>query len=173
MPRTPAPPDDDFRPREHPFDDEIAFQHKEWKVERVGWSLLLTLVLLAGMGLFAEGLLSERTETSADGALQLEYPRFMRKGARSTMQITLQGQPRASLQVTLEAPFLHAHNVEIIQPYPPISSSEQGGLRLTVLADQAGRASIHLTVRAERVGPTHLGVRFGEHHFWLWQFIYP
>lgn len=173
MSRSPATPDDDFRPREHPVEDDIAFQRKAWKVERVGWAVLLLLVILSVLGLFSDGPLSDRRVSTADGALQVEYPRFLRKGARSSMRITLQGAPQASLQVTLEAPFLHAYNVEIIQPHPPLARSERGGLQLTVPADQAGQATVHLTVRAERVGPTHLGIRFDGHHLALWQFIYP
>ena len=173
MSRSPATPDDDFRPREHPVEDDIAFQRKAWKVERVGWAMLLLLVILTLLGLFSDGPLSDRRVSTADGALQVEYPRFLRKGARSSMRITLQGAPQASLQVTLEAPFLHAHNVEIIQPHPPLARSDRGGLQLTLAADHTGKASVHLTVRAERVGSTNLGIRTDGHQLTLWQFIYP
>ena len=47
MPRSPEAPEDDFRPRDHPVEDDIAFQRKAWKVERVGWACLLVLVVPA------------------------------------------------------------------------------------------------------------------------------
>ncbi|KHL70051.1 MULTISPECIES: hypothetical protein [Pseudomonas] len=173
MPRSPEAPEDDFRPRDHPVEDDIAFQRKAWKVERVGWACLLVLVVLALLGLFSNGPLSDRRLTTPDGTLQVDDQRFLRQGGRSPLRLALQGEPGATLQVVLEAPFLDTHRIEALEPHPLESGSAQGGLRLAVRADRDGRATLHFSLRPDRTGATHLTIRFGEHRLRLWQFIYP
>lgn len=102
MPRSPEAPEDDFRPRDHPVEDDIAFQRKAWKVERVGWACLLVLVVFALLGLFSNGPLSDRRLTTPDGTLQVDDQRFLRQGGRSPLRLALQGEPGATLQVVLE-----------------------------------------------------------------------
>ncbi|HLV16596.1 MAG TPA: hypothetical protein VKY70_03940 [Pseudomonas sp.] len=169
----PAVDHEDFRPREHPIDDDITFQRKVWRMERIGWGLLLLLVLLTALGLFSEGPLSDRRAVSADGSLEVRYPRFLRRGSRSSLEISLHGLPGAALEVVLAPPFLTTHVVETLQPLPLQSSSDQGGLKLVVVADQAGRAKVHFVLRPDRAGSTRLHIRHGSQSLRLWQYIYP
>jgi hypothetical protein len=173
MPRSPATPDDDFRPRDYPVEDDIAFQRKLWRVERVGWGMLVILVLLTLLGLFSKGPLSTHQQMSADGHLQLDYQRFLRQGASSSMIVTLQGEPGALLEMVLEAPFFVTYRIDAIHPQPLEAFSEHAGLKLRVRADRDGRASVHFTLRPEEIGTVHHRLRFDSRELKFWQLIYP
>jgi hypothetical protein len=164
---------DDFRPRDYPVEDDIAFQRKLWKLERVGWLLLLGLMVLALLGLFSRGPLSTQQRLTADEALQLHYQRFQRQDASDTLQVTLRGAPGEIRHLLLEAPFFDTYNIETIQPQPLAAASEHGGLKLTVRLDPGGQASVHFGLRPQQIGPVHHRVRAGNQQLTFWQFIYP
>jgi hypothetical protein len=164
---------DDFRSRDYPVDDNIAFQRKLWKLERVGWLLLLGLMVFALLGLFSRGPLSTQQRMTADEALQLHYQRFQRQDASDTLRVTLRGAPGETQHLLLEAPFFDTHNIETIQPQPLAAASEYGGLKLTVRLDPEGQASVHFGLRPQRIGPVHHRVRVGNQQLTFWQFIYP
>ncbi|HEV2128712.1 MAG TPA: hypothetical protein VGR22_08850, partial [Thermomicrobiales bacterium] len=72
-------------------DEDIEFQEREWKVQRVGWALMLVVIVLALVGLFGTGPLSAVEREADDGTLVLEYQRFVRHGGRTTFSIAAAG----------------------------------------------------------------------------------
>ena len=84
---------------------DLPFQRRTWLVQRVGWGVVLLLLLAAAAGLLGRGPLSEKTARSADGALGVRYGRFVRHRAPTTVQLQLapdvadQGQVRLWLDL--------------------------------------------------------------------------
>lgn len=146
---------DDHRSRQFPVGEDMVFQHKVWRFERVGWYVLVLLVILTLLGLFSRGPLSSRELHSSDGSLSVEYEAFHRNGSSNAMVIRLKGQPNAVLEIALEGDWLEGFEVQALQP-PPLRSAAAGqGMRLWVQADERGQASLHLSLLGEGFGTYH------------------
>jgi len=60
------------------INEDMEFQRRSWIVQRVGWLVFALVILLAALGLFGDGILSDAKAGQEEGALWLEYPRFKR-----------------------------------------------------------------------------------------------
>lgn len=164
---------DEFASRNYPINDEIAFQRKSWRFERIGWFVLIVIVLLTLLGLFSKGPLSTGHASTADGALQVEYQRFQRHGAHTRLIITAQVAPSGSAFVQFSPQLLDAFTVESIHPEPQTTTSQQGGLRVESRADAQGTVKLYLALRPEGLGNVQQSVRLNEQTVQFSQFIYP
>lgn len=163
---------DEFRSRSHPIEEDIDFQRKVWRFERIGWALLLLLTVATLLGLFSEGLISDRTENA--GALHAEYGRFERNGAATRVVLSTRGRAGTGLEFIVGSAFMAAHDIEGIQPPPrEAGTSEGGGLRLVIDADASGVATAHLTVRPNSTRLVRSEFRSGPHRLPITQLIYP
>ena len=66
------------QPQDIDLDQDIDFQQRSWKVQRVGWGLMVLFVLAGLSGLLGTGPLSNVTDGDEGGPLWLEYQRFGR-----------------------------------------------------------------------------------------------
>ncbi len=164
----------DLHSRNYPVDEDMVLQRKVWRFERLGWYGLVVLIGLTLAGLFSKGPLSSAEVRSADGQLRVEYQRFLRNGASAELIVHLQGKPRAPIEVELSGQLLRGFEVEMLQPQPLKASAAGDGVRLWVLSDGAGQASVHLTARSQGVGSfaTRVSLPSGT-ALDLSQFIYP
>lgn len=158
--------------RSGPVEEDMPLQLRVWRIERAGWYALLLLVMLALLGLFSKGPLSDATVTGALCRLQVDYQRFARGGATSQLVLTLREAPPQS-QIFISSELLEGYSIESIHPAPVASSNgEQGGLRLTV-ATELGAARLSLILRAKGVGRFDSWIGAGGERVELSQFIYP
>lgn len=67
--------------------EDLAFQVRSWRVQRIGWLVGLLLLGLAFAGLFGRGLLSTARSASADGGIEVTYQMFARHGAPSQIDV--------------------------------------------------------------------------------------
>lgn len=102
--------------RSHPFDEDMAIQRVQWKFERVAWAILGLFVLLSLMGLFAEGPVGRTTATDRSGRMLVEYPRFLRHGAATRMEVRVTPAGSENFAITLDRDFIRAFTVDAEQP---------------------------------------------------------
>ena len=165
---------DDHRSRQFPVREDMAFQHRVWRFERVGWYVLVLLVILTLLGLFSRGPLSSRELHNRDGSLGVEYEAFHRNGSSNPMIIRLKGQPNAVLEVELGGDWLEGFEVQTLQPTPVRSAGAGQGMTLWVQADERGQASLHLSLLADGLGTYHSRIAvFGGATISFNQFIFP
>ncbi|CAN7169907.1 hypothetical protein LJR232_000236 [Aquipseudomonas alcaligenes] len=165
---------EDLRDREHPVHECMRVQRHLWMLERIGAWLLLLIVLLTLLGLFSKGLLSSVEAMSPQGQLHVDYERFLRNGATSTLVIDLKGQPGETLDLKLEGEMLEGSTIESIHPQPVSGATHRGtGLSLQLRPDAQGHARIHLGLRADGVGLYDSRVIGNGESVDLTQFIYP
>lgn len=165
---------DDHRSRQFPVREDMAFQNKVWRFERVGWYVLVLLVILTLLGLFSRGPLSSRELQSRDGSLGVEYEAFHRNGSTNAMVIRLKGQPNAVLEVELGGDWLEGFEVQALQPAPIHSAGAGQGMTLRVQADERGQASLHLSLLGEGLGTYHSRIAIsGGAAVSFNQFIFP
>ena len=66
--------------------EDLEFQRKWWRFERIIWALFLVILLCDVMGLFGRGWLAKGV--AATPALKLDYERVERAGTPSVMTLT-------------------------------------------------------------------------------------
>ena len=69
------------------IDEDLEFQRRSWKAQRVGWMVMGLVALTALLGLFGSGPLSSATAGDAGSPLRVEYERFARHAAPSLLRI--------------------------------------------------------------------------------------
>lgn len=165
---------DDFSDRDYPVREDMRLQLHMWRLERVGWWLLILLVILSLLGLFSGGVLSKARAQNAEGDVAVEYQRFERRGAQSALSLQIKAGGDGRAVVELDGDFLDGFRVEHIHPLPLESHSHGNGVRWVFRPDAEGIARVHLTLRPEGLGfvrntlatPGSAPMRFS-------QFIYP
>lgn len=166
--------DDELVSRHHPVEEDMRMQQRVWRFERVGWYVLVVIVLLALAGLFGNGPLSDAQVVSDDGRVQVEYQRLSRSGTTDNLRIMVRGKPGEPVVVVLGGSLLREASIETMQPEPQVSRSHGQSLQLQLGTSEDGVATLYLTLRSEYVGRLEGVVRAGPRsavHFAT--FLYP
>jgi hypothetical protein len=164
----------DMRSREHPIREDMAYQLKVWRFERVGWYVLVLVVLMGLVGVFSRGLLSSRDVRSEDGKVRVEYEMFHRNGSTNSMKITLSSTSDSQVELELAGQLLEGFSVETLQPEPLRSRSSSHGIRLWLQTDLDGQATLYITLRGDGLGFFRSRIASpGTNGVNLEQFIFP
>lgn len=164
----------DLRSREHPIREDMTYQLKVWRFERVGWYVLVLVVLMGLLGVFSRGLLSSRDVRSEDGKVRVEYEMFHRNGSTNSMRITLSSTPNSPVELELAGHLLEGFSIETLQPEPLRSRSSAQGIRLWLLTDLDGQATLYITLRGDGLGFYRSQISSpGINGIKLVQFIFP
>jgi hypothetical protein len=127
--------------------ENIEFQRKWWRFERVIWIFFLCVLVCDLLGLFGRGWLAKSKRSSSDLALTVDYERVERAGTPSIM--TLHFSPAAvrdgSIRLFLSESVIKGLGAQRISPQPIISTLSEGGTKYTLSAGSAPAvAEIHL-----------------------------
>ena len=97
-----------------------VFRRRVWQAQRVAWALMALFLLGALVGLLGSGPLSPTSVTSADGAVRVEYERFLRRDTRTTLRVHLRpaNGEASTLALWLARPYLEAMKVDSVLPSP-------------------------------------------------------
>jgi len=155
--------------------DDISFQEKTWRVQRVGWIVMALLVAAGLAGVFARGPLS-RAEAQGAG-LRIEYERFERYQAPSEIRVRL--TPEAvvdgSVALMLDGDYAGRVPVERIDPEPERSAPTAGGhVHYFPVPRDARPGTVTFQIRPQRVGLVHgrIGIA-GAAPISFTQFVWP
>jgi hypothetical protein len=153
------------------FESELIFHEREWRIQRVGWALLVVFLAFALGGLFGNGPLSR---AHADGAAgRVEYERFVRYGLTTDLVITPTGSAHGVNRIEIDADYLEAFRVEHITPEP--AAVRLSGPRIVYeFASAAPGASISFHIRPQRLWRHTSAVSIdGSAPFEISQLTYP
>lgn len=99
------------------IEEDLAFQQKDWRVQRVGWAGF-ALVILAGLaGLLGSGPLSN-ARTGGGDAPEVQYQRFVRHGAQADLTIRTVAASAEPLRVAISRAYLAAVHLQQVLPTP-------------------------------------------------------
>ena len=133
--------------------DDISFQERTWRVQRVGWVVMALLVAAALAGAFAWGPLS-RAEAQGEG-LRIEYERFERYQAPSEIRVRLTAESVADggVVLVLDGNYTERVPLERVDPEPERSAPTVGGhvLYFPVPRDTPP-GTVLFQIRPQRVG---------------------
>jgi hypothetical protein len=134
--------------RDLDIDEDLNFQNKEWHVQRVGTWLLFAVVLGAALGLTGMGgPLSKGEAGRRDEPVFVEFERFVRRGATSTIVLHLHSAPGA-VSFWVSAPYLAHVRIDSVAPRPERVAVEQGRHVYTI---QSGSSDVAITLVMEHL----------------------
>ncbi len=144
---------DEYRSRSFPVNEEMRFQFFAWKAQTAGIALLFIFILLACLGLFSQGVLSDKTVQTADGRLTISYDRFARNTTDTRFVIHVNLAKDNVLRVNLGGDFLQNYTISSVQPPPESATIQNGVLTLTQpVVQKDSRYSLYITAKPEQMG---------------------
>ncbi len=154
---------------------DLAFQRREWALQRVLWVAIAVLLLAGLAGLFGSGPLSHAETGTA--ALSLEYERLARLYTPSELKVRI--GPGAATDGTvvlwLDRAFLDTNKLEAVLPEP--EDEEAGGERVIyrfAVAEPGSPIEVTFELEPERVGRVEGRVGLVEGpELAFGQFVYP
>lgn len=121
-------------------DDEIAvgedldFQRRWWRFEKLVWTVFLIVIVCDLAGLFGRGWLAKAEASTPDRALIVDYERIERANTPSTM--TLRFGPAAirhgQVQFHVSDAVMRDLGAQRIAPQPSTSTPGQGGISYVI-----------------------------------------
>ena len=169
-----ADPLDEWSDRDYPVAEDMDFQRATWMTERIGWVVVVILMLLALAGLFSVGPLSSVEASDDSGALNARYEYFHRAGAGDVMELTLVPLDGSGAQLRFDSAFLRAFTIEQVQPEPREWRGEADGAVLVFPPTEGRSFTVQLSLLPEIVGPVQARISLDRQaQLPLSFFIYP
>src|SRR5688572_10160657 len=94
--------------------DEIELHEKGWIIQRIGWVLLMLMLIAASLGLFGNGILSNKY--LATNTASVSYERFGRFD--SPMKIKINAGAQGRLELKIPQTYLRKMELDKIVPQP-------------------------------------------------------
>ncbi len=101
--------------------EDLEFQEKEWKAQRLVWALFALLLLLAAAGLFGDGFLAHARAGEEGENLWVNYQRFARIFSPQKMQVSVRPQAfsaQDAVEIRVDREFIEGVRIESIEPEP-------------------------------------------------------
>jgi hypothetical protein len=153
--------------------EDLAFQRRVWRFQRIGWAVMAGFVLLGALGAFGGGPLAQARLRSDDGTVEMEWERIERIGRDSRLRIRTTGPPSGSLILRLEGELTELALLAI-EPQPASESRAPGRIWLRFDPPAEGYAAeILLNLRSSRPGMVEGQLALGEAVLPLRLFVMP
>ncbi|UQY45166.1 hypothetical protein M1E08_15530 [Erwinia sp. PK3-005] len=121
---------DENKERHYPVRENMRWQRIEWRIQRLGYLLLLAIVISGACGLFSKGFLSDRDIISSNGQLRVEYERFARQQSDMAMTIRLAPLRDSLYRITISGSGIDNFQLQSVQPQPLRAESHDRSLTL-------------------------------------------
>jgi hypothetical protein len=133
--------------------EDMPFQERTWRVQRVGW-VVMALIVLAGLaGLFAGGPLAS---AAAEGpGVRVEYGRFERWHGASTLLVRLAADAvqEGRVALLLDGRYVERVQIEHIVPPPERTlTTSEGPVFIYSVAQGGVPGTIAFSIKPERAG---------------------
>jgi hypothetical protein len=148
--------------------DEIDLHRKGWIAQRIGWAVLLLLVIAAAAGVFGTGWLSSR-HISREGT-QVTFERLARFEAPMKLIIHAQ-KTDGNVEIRFPLAYLEEIEVDRIVPEPAEQQTGKGYMTFTFKADPSSAVIFYLV--PESAGSIRTEMAVNNTVFHIAHFIYP
>jgi hypothetical protein len=145
------------------IEQDIAFQYRHWRRERLGW-MVMALILIAGLsGIFGHHPLAKATSRTADGQLSIDYDRYARFDSSAEIVVTVrpEGQKDEPTRLWFDAAYLDSLRVLAVSPQP-LRGEAREGERAFVFQTNGHPFTAVLAVQFQTVGIVHGHPRVDE-----------
>jgi hypothetical protein len=158
--------------RDLDIDEDLTFQNREWVAQRFGMGILFLFVLGAALGLTGMGgpLSTGRAGRTSDRVF-VEYDRFVRSGAVSTILVHLRAE-HGAVRFWVSAPYFESVRVYRIAPALQLVSVDNDRHVYTV---ESGSSQVTIALEVEYLRTGRLDAAVGlldgpsvEFTQWVW-----
>lgn len=159
------------------INQDLEYQKKTWKVERVGWGIMGLIALAGLLGVLGSGLLSHTTKGEKNDPLKIEFERFGRYQEPTELRVYLDtaAQQGDSVRVGISRDYLE--QVQIQQATPEPESVEYQSDKLVYhfrVVSLNQPIAITFYLEPKRIGPVSGSVELEQGQTLQFnQFIYP
>lgn len=103
-----------------PIDEDLEFQRRTWRVQRLGWGVLLVTLAVALSGVLGNGPLATAEAAGGGGGLTVEFDRFARADAPTSLALraAARAAPAETIVIELSRDWLRAIRLEAVIPEP-------------------------------------------------------
>lgn len=139
------------------LDEDRDFQQREWRGQRIGWAVMLLIVLAALLGLFGRGPLARATIGGEGDPVRLRYDRLTRHSSPAVLDIRLGAgvaDEDGEVRLWLEREYMREMQVEEIAPEPESMEASENGI-------------VYVFRVADRRRPTRVTFRIQPRGYWL------
>ena len=137
------------------INQDLAFQKKEWKVQKVGMYIILFLIIVSIAGFFGTGPVSYTEEGVEGGDIYAEYQRYTRRHAPNELRLKIGSNALKSDSVIISFDEAYIAEIQItsISPIPLKTYYSPGKVNyLFSLKDNVSSATIVYYFSPESTG---------------------
>ncbi|EMA4137187.1 hypothetical protein U3A98_000835 [Cronobacter turicensis] len=165
---------DESASRDTPVREHMYAQRIEWRIQRGGNWLLFAIVLVALLGGFSDGWLSETSATNQEKSLTVEYQRFLRAESDEPFALRIQGPKNQPVTIAFGGDFADRFVLQTLQPQPVVTHTGQHTLRLTFAPTPDGAHAVWIVTQPQSAGRLTSTVTLeGASPVHLTQWVYP
>jgi len=151
-----------------PLDESIELHEKGRLVQQICIVAIFLLMVSAALGLFGNGILSDKTITA--GGNTMKYEKFGRHGGETILVFNLVSKDSIAL-ITIPSIYLDYFRIETIVPEPGSNMIAGNSLIYTFNGRDVQRISFYMTpIKAGGIEGT---IKGNQSNFTFSQFIYP
>jgi len=151
------------------IDEDLKFQRREWKIQRVGWLAMALVIIAALLGVFGTGPLSSAT-IEGEG-LRLEHERLCRLQRGTQLRFTI-GETGDPVRLLIGGEYLDSVMIDRITPEPAKAEAVSDGVVFQFAVQGPAAVTFHLTPK--KFGSVSGKARLGQAApISFTQFIYP
>jgi len=134
------------------LEQDLPFQYRQWRIERVGWTVIGLIVLAALSGLFGHHPLARSTVETPDQKLVIEYDRFARYESNAEIKVSVAGVENEKLfTLWVDEEYLDAFKFMDVVPVPVRGGARQGS-RGFVFQTEDSRFTVKLSIQFQSFG---------------------
>ncbi|MDQ3686674.1 MAG: hypothetical protein M3430_13905 [Acidobacteriota bacterium] len=156
---------------------DLEFQRRSWTFQRMGWIVMTLVIVAALLGLFGTGPLSSASVGGEDAPLRMEYSRFARWTAPTTLRVHVGAGNRSEgkARVWLSRDYLEKFQVEGVTPEPEsVEAWADRHVYFFNAPDSNRPATVTFHLKAQHIGALSGQVGSAdEQPIGFGQFIYP
>jgi hypothetical protein len=134
------------------IDEDLKFQRREWKIQRVSWIAMALMIVAALLGVFGTGPLSSAT-IEGEG-LRLEHERFCRLERGTQLRFTI-GGTGDPVHLLIGGDYLDSVMIDRVTPEPAKAEAVSDGVVFQFAVQGPAAVTFHLT-------PKKFGLFFGK-----------
>lgn len=161
------------------LNQDLLFQRRSWRVQRVAWVVMAGIVVAALLGLFGSGPLSSATVSTPNGVIQVRYERFGRLDSPLVTNVRLApgtGDADGRVRLWVSREYLSRVAGDGLSPVPESTLTAADRVVFVFrLTDPAQPVDITFYLNTEKVGSLtgQFGLVNSKPVLAIRQFIYP
>jgi hypothetical protein len=128
--------------------ENVRIANREWKAERIGWTVLALIVMAGLCGALGPGLLSRRTVQSAEGRLHVEHYAIVHHDAPAELLIQAdRGETAGAVRLWFSRSLTDTTTLISATPQPASMEFQADGLTYTFTAATRSPPAVQIVYR--------------------------